>query len=233
MSTHWNETAKINDCILVICQRCLEEKVLETLTSTSKRTDGAEFQTIVITAFVETATSKENDFQPFTVSLSIWVENGMAQPRESFCHNKALVLLLMFWRGKVTAMRYASALCGHHLPPVSYQRGEGSTGAEERWGVVIAMDPFLYESRHWLPHGKDSFLEGGNGYFSSCCSQRWAECKLHPAQPVETRAGERSPPTIPFPSHHPVRSWDISYCLGTGTDQSENSLPTCDDAIFR
>lgn len=92
----------------------------------------------------------------------------------------------------------------------------GAGGRREqrrRWGVVIAMDPFLYESRHSLPHGKGSFLELGNGFFSSRCSLRWAECKLHPARPLHSQdqcklAAARLPRN-PFPPHHQFRSWEM------------------------
>lgn len=80
------------------------------------------------------------------------------------------------------------------------------------------MDPFLYESRHSLPRGKGSFLEGGNAFFCSCCSLRWAEFKLHPAHHLHSQdqswlalASRNS-----LPSSSPVRSWEIfPFCLGT------------------
>lgn len=95
---------------------------------------------------------------------------------------------------------------------------DATVGAEERWGVVIAIDPFLYESRHSLPHGKGSFLEGGNGFFFSYFSLRWAECKLHPDRPLHSQDQSWLPlashNSLPFSS--PVRSWEIfPSCLCT------------------
>lgn len=76
----------------------------------------------------------------------------------------------------------------------------------ERRGVVIAMDPFLYESWHSRQMGRATFWRGGNGFFSFCCSLRWAECKLHPARP-RRRVASASYESLP--SSSPVRSWEM------------------------
>lgn len=100
----------------------------------------------------------------------------------------------------------------------TFSMREWEVGAEGRWGVVISMDPFLYESWHSLPHGKGSFLEGGNGFLSSHYSLRWAECKLYPARPLH-RQDQSWLPLVShnsLPSSSPVRSWQIfPICLGT------------------
>lgn len=105
-------------------------------------------------------------------------------------------------------------LCGHHFPLIAFVffpellqcDWEGGNAATDRWDPVIGTDPFLYESWHSLPHGTAGFLEGGNGFFS-CCSLRWAECKLHPAWPLLKARPESSRDSLP--SSSPLRSVSI------------------------
>lgn len=215
-----------------------EEK--NTLASSSQKNRRCRISSLLLSQFLwklPPAKGERNDFQPFSASVSIWVENGMVQPRESSCHNKALVLLLMFWHEKVTAIRsaHASLFPGHHLLLISFflffpnlqntsSMSEWEVGAEGRWGVVIAMDPFLYESRHSMPHGKGSFLEGGNGFFSPPASP-WGGPSVNYIQlglcTVETRAGFRPPPTIPSSTHHQLDPERCSRLASAQRDISE------------
>lgn len=157
----------------------------------------------------------------------------MLRPQESSCHNKALVLLLMFWHEKVTAIHptWSSSLAHHisssflkffskHLQ--CEQIGEGC----QQWGAVIEMDLFLYESWHSLPHGKGRFLEGGNGFFSRR-SPRWAECKLHPAWPLHKTGAKSHPPlTVPFSPHHQLDP-ERSFHCAKKTHQTEQPAYMC------
>lgn len=100
-----------------------EEK--NTLASSSQKNRRCRISSLLLSQFLwklPPAKGERNDFQPFSASVSIWVENGMVQPRESSCHNKALVLLLMFWHEIVTAIRsaHASLFPGHHLLLISF-----------------------------------------------------------------------------------------------------------------
>lgn len=100
-----------------------EEKNM--LASSSQKNRRCRISSLLLSQFLwklPPAKGERNDFQPFSASVSIWVENGMVQPRESSCHNKALVLLLMFWHEIVTAIRsaHASLFPGHHLLLISF-----------------------------------------------------------------------------------------------------------------
>lgn len=106
-------------------------------------------------------------------------------------------------------------------------RSSGGEVAVERWSVVIAMDPFLYESRHSPPGGKGSLQEGVNGFsFPSCGSPGWAECKLHPAQPLHRQEQGRLRLASAIPSPDPAR-YSHSHWLQGGTPEGEWSAHEC------
>lgn len=107
----------------------------------------------------------------------------------------------MTWRNRVETV-YVVIISHSLLFSSSLSFWEGGNAAKDRWDLVIATDPFLYESWHSLPHGTAGFLEGGNGFFS-CCSLRWAECKLHPAWPLLKARPESSRNSLP--SSSPLR----------------------------
>lgn len=97
---------------------------------------------------------------------------------------------------------------GYHCSLISSQNTSSTSvegGASGKQGVVISMDPFLYDSWHSLPLGKGQ-ISGGRRWFPLFPLPPWGGLSVNYIRlglcTTNSIAGCSSSPTIPLPPHH-------------------------------